>query len=61
MWSKIKTPCHQGSDRFLALSWHGDNRDNGSNGLPDPRASAGQVAVLQFQAALCCGGAVRLL
>lgn len=38
----------------LALSWHGDSRNNGDNGIPELRASTGQVAVLQFLAALCC-------
>lgn len=54
MWSKIKTPCHQASHKGLALSCHGDNRHNGHNGVAELRASTGQVAVLQFLAALCC-------
>lgn len=54
MWSKIRTSHHQVGHKGLALSWHGDSRDNGDNGIPELRASTGQVAVLQFLAALCC-------
>ena len=35
MWSKIRSPCHQGSHKGLALSWHGDSADNGNNGVPE--------------------------
>lgn len=41
MWSKIVTSCHQASHKGLALSWHGDSRDNGNNGVPEWRGLCG--------------------
>lgn len=52
-WSKTRTPCRLSSHKGLALSWHGDSRNNGHNGAPELGAPTGQ-SPLQFQTALCC-------